>query len=141
EMRAEIARLQRDLGVTTIYVTHDQTEAMTLGDRVAVMRDGVLQQLDVPHRLYQHPANLFVAEFIGSPAMNLVGVDLERSNGGVVEAFGDNRLALEDSQALAPYVGRRVHLGVRRARVEQQTTAHDTDAAEAPRAGRSIQRR
>src|SRR5688572_21625140 len=77
-MRAEIARLQRDLSVTTIYVTHDQTEAMTLGDRVAVMRDGVLQQLDSPHRLYDRPANLFVAEFIGSPAMNLVGADIAR---------------------------------------------------------------
>ena len=66
EMRAEIARLQRDLAVTTIYVTHDQTEAMTLGDRVAVMRDGVLQQLAPPHELYREPRNLFVAEFIGS---------------------------------------------------------------------------
>src|SRR5213083_3820480 len=84
EMRAEIARLQRDLGVTTIYVTHDQTEAMTLGDRVAVMRDGVLQQLDVPHRLYQHPANLFVAEFIGSPAMNLFEATVERDGSRLV---------------------------------------------------------
>ena len=70
EMRAEIARIQRDLEVTTIYVTHDQVEAMTLGDRVAVMRDGVLQQFDVPQTLYDRPMNLFVAEFIGSPAMN-----------------------------------------------------------------------
>ena len=82
EMRAEIARLQRDLGVTTLYVTHDQVEAMTLGDRVAVLRDGLLQQLDVPAQLYQHPANLFVAEFIGSPAMNLVPVEPTTSNGG-----------------------------------------------------------
>src|SRR5439155_623462 len=78
EMRAEIARLQRDLEVTTIYVTHDQTEAMTLGDRVAVMRDGLLQQFDRPSVLYERPVNLFVAEFIGSPAMNLVGARLER---------------------------------------------------------------
>src|SRR5439155_9665448 len=72
QMRAEIARLQRELRVTTIYVTHDQSEAMTLGDRVAVMRNGRLQQLDSPPRLYDRPANLFVAEFIGSPAMNIV---------------------------------------------------------------------
>src|SRR5262249_28299875 len=77
EMRAEIARIQRDLGVTTIYVTHDQTEAMTMGDRVAVMRKGHLQQVEVPQRLYEQPANLFVAEFIGSPAMNLVEAQLE----------------------------------------------------------------
>src|ERR671929_1247096 len=82
EMRAEIARLQRDLQVTTIYVTHDQVEAMTLGDRVAVMRDGVLQQVDVPQRLYDEPANLFVAEFIGSPAINLVGAADSHEGGG-----------------------------------------------------------
>src|SRR5437773_7833140 len=76
EMRAEIARLQRELGVTTIYVTHDQVEAMTLGDRVAIMRDGVLQQVAPPQELYDRPVNLFVAEFIGPPAMNLVGPDL-----------------------------------------------------------------
>src|SRR5205809_1203498 len=125
EMRAEIARLQRDLGVTTIYVTHDQTEAMTLGDRVAVMRDGVLQQLDVPHRLYQHPANLFVAEFIGSPAMNLVGVDLERSNGRVVARFGDNWLAVDDPGAVEPFIGRRVILGVRPEHIEDAALAAD----------------
>jgi multiple sugar transport system ATP-binding protein len=82
EMRAEIARLQRDLDVTTIYVTHDQTEAMTLGDRVAVLRDGFLQQLATPQELYDVPVNLFVAEFIGSPAMNLVGADLVSVTGG-----------------------------------------------------------
>ena len=92
EMRAEIARIQRDLEVTTIYVTHDQVEAMTLGDRVAVMRDGVLQQFDVPQTLYDRPTNLFVAEFIGSPAMNLVGADLVRVDGGLAVDFGDHRL-------------------------------------------------
>ena len=79
EMRAEIARIQRDLGVTTIYVTHDQTEAMTMGDRVAVMRNGFMQQVAVPKELYDRPRNLFVAEFIGSPAMNLVLGELEPS--------------------------------------------------------------
>src|SRR5205823_11277220 len=82
QMRAEIARIQQALKVTTLYVTHDQVEAMTMGNRVAVMRDGVLQQVDTPQRLYDRPRNLFVAEFIGSPAMNLIGVDLKRSNGG-----------------------------------------------------------
>src|SRR6059058_5213885 len=113
EMRAEIARLQRELGVTTIYVTHDQVEAMTLGDRVAIMRDGVLQQFAGPQELNREPRNLFVAEFIGSPAMNLVGADLAPSNGDLVAAFGDSRLALDDSKALAPFVGKRVILGVR----------------------------
>jgi multiple sugar transport system ATP-binding protein len=115
DMRAEIARLQRDLGVTTIYVTHDQTEAMTLGDRVAVMREGVLQQVDVPQRLYETPVNLFVAEFIGSPAMNLVGADLRHSNGRLVAEFGENRLLVDDAAqpALAPFEGKRVILGVR----------------------------
>jgi multiple sugar transport system ATP-binding protein len=118
EMRAEIARLQRDLNVTTIYVTHDQTEAMTLGDRVAVMRDGLLQQLDDPHHLYDRPANLFVAEFIGSPAMNLVGADILRSDGRLVAQFGEHRLRLDDEllaarPALPAFEGRRLILGIR----------------------------
>src|SRR5215210_4968465 len=78
EMRAEIARIQRDLEVTTIYVTHDQVEAITLGDRVAVMRDGLLQQIASPQELYNRPVNLFVAEFIGSPSMNMLQATLER---------------------------------------------------------------
>jgi multiple sugar transport system ATP-binding protein len=118
EMRAEIARIQRDLGVTTIYVTHDQTEAMTLGDRVAVMRDGVLQQFDVPQLLYDGPVNLFVAEFIGSPAMNLVGADLNHDDGRLAAQFGDHRLTIDDDvlgarPALRDFVGRRVILGIR----------------------------
>src|SRR5213082_1992137 len=99
QMRAEIARLQRDLSDTTIYVTHDQSDAMTLGHRVAVMRDGFLQQVDTPQRLYDHPANLFVGEFIGSPAMNLVGADISRANGRLVAQFGDYRLAVDDQVA------------------------------------------
>jgi multiple sugar transport system ATP-binding protein len=118
EMRAEIARIQRDLEVTTIYVTHDQTEALTLGDRVAVMRDGVLQQFDVPQRLYDEPVNLFVAEFIGSPAMNLVGADLVASNGRLEAKFGENRLVVDDEivaarPALRRFEGDRVILGIR----------------------------
>jgi len=89
EMRAEISRLQRDLAVTTIYVTHDQTEAMTMGDRVAVMRKGLLQQVAAPQTLYERPANLFVAEFIGSPAMNLVEAELRREDGRLTARFGE----------------------------------------------------
>ena len=81
QMRAEIQRLQRMLGVTTIYVTHDQTEAMTMGDRIAVMRDGTLQQVDTPERVYRRPENRFVAGFIGSPAMNIVSARLARGDG------------------------------------------------------------
>jgi multiple sugar transport system ATP-binding protein len=118
EMRAEIARLQRDLGVTTIYVTHDQVEAMTLGDRVAIMRDGHLQQFDVPQKLYDEPTNLFVAEFIGSPAMNLVSAELARENGGFTARFGEHALrvpgsALQARPGLARFEGRPVILGVR----------------------------
>src|SRR5436305_9781614 len=92
QMRAEIARIQRDLGVTTIYVTHDQSEAMTLGDRVCVLRGGHLQQVDKPQALYDSPANLFVAGFIGSPAMNLVEADIVEASGGVVARFGPHEL-------------------------------------------------
>jgi multiple sugar transport system ATP-binding protein len=118
EMRAEIARLQRDLAVTTIYVTHDQTEAMTLGDRVAVMRGGFLQQVAQPQELYDRPVNLFVAGFIGSPAMNLVGADLVRANGDLCARFGPHELALgrevlEKRPALPGFVGKRVILGIR----------------------------
>jgi multiple sugar transport system ATP-binding protein len=118
EMRAEIARLQRELNVTTIYVTHDQVEAMTLGDRVAIMRDGLLQQVAKPQDLYDRPRNLFVAEFIGSPAMNLVGIDLLRSNGRFAAKIGDDTLRVDDQvlarrPSLKGFEGRRLILGVR----------------------------
>jgi multiple sugar transport system ATP-binding protein len=118
EMRAEIARIQRELNVTTIYVTHDQVEAMTLGDRVAIMRDGVLQQVAKPQELYDRPVNLFVAEFIGSPAMNLVGADLVRSDGGFAAKFGDKSVpvgerVLSSRPGLRRCEGRRLILGVR----------------------------
>jgi multiple sugar transport system ATP-binding protein len=131
EMRAEIARLQRDLGVTTLYVTHDQIEAMTLGDRVAVLRDGLLQQFDDPSELYERPVNLFVAEFIGSPAMNLVGADLRRSDGSLMAEFGQHRLRLDDSllaelPALKRFEGKRVILGVRPEDLEDATLVSGT---------------
>src|SRR4051794_5196542 len=118
EMRAEIARIQRELEVTTIYVTHDQVEAMTLGDRVAIMRDGLLQQVAKPQELYDRPRNLFVAEFIGSPALNLVSAELARSNGGFVARFGDNALQVGDAvlgrrPGLRGFEGKPVTLGVR----------------------------
>ncbi|HEY1366643.1 MAG TPA: sn-glycerol-3-phosphate ABC transporter ATP-binding protein UgpC [Gaiellaceae bacterium] len=118
QMRAEIARLQHDLGVTTIYVTHDQIEAMTMGDRVAVMRKGELQQVAAPQELYDRPVNLFVAGFIGSPAMNMVEAQLARQNGTFVAKAGSQSVALDDETlaahpALKSYDGREVVLGVR----------------------------
>ncbi len=118
QMRAEIARIQRDLKVTTIYVTHDQSEAMTLGDRVAVMRGGFLQQVDRPQVLYDRPANLFVAGFIGSPAMNMAEAELAEQNGSVVVRFGPHALPVSDEllasrPALRRYVGRQLALGIR----------------------------
>ena len=126
EMRAEILRLQRDLAVTTIYVTHDQTEAMTMGDRVAVMRKGLLQQAAAPQVLYERPANLFVAEFIGSPAMNLVEAELMADDGGLAVRFGEHALrlgrrVLAERPALAGYAGRRVILGFRPEDLEDST--------------------
>ena len=92
QMRAEILRIQKDLQVTTIYVTHDQTEAMTLGDLVAVMKKGVLQQVASPQELYAHPTNLFVGGFIGSPAMNLVEATLSSVDGATFVEFAGQRL-------------------------------------------------
>ena len=96
QTRAEIARIQKRLGVTTIYVTHDQVEAMTMGDRVAVMKKGLLQQVDTPQFIYDNPANLFVAGFIGSPPMNLCEARLVRDATGVAVLLGDQRLHLDD---------------------------------------------
>jgi multiple sugar transport system ATP-binding protein len=128
EMRAEIARIQRDLEVTTIYVTHDQVEAMTLGDRVAVMRDGVLQQFEVPQVLYDRPENLFVAEFIGSPAMNLVGADLVREDGKLLATFGEHRLEVGDEvlgarPALRRFEDKPLILGIRPEDLEDASLA------------------
>ncbi len=96
QMRADIAKLQRDLETTTIYVTHDQVEAMTMGDRVAVMNQGRLQQVDTPQRLYDNPANLFVAGFIGTPPMNLLAASVASQNGTVNVVFGGQQLPLSD---------------------------------------------
>jgi multiple sugar transport system ATP-binding protein len=118
QMRAEISRIQRRVQTTTLYVTHDQIEAMTMGDRVAVMRRGVMQQVDTPKALYNTPSNLFVAGFIGSPAMNLVEATVERHDADVKVRFGSHSLALGASALAAKpgvlaYDGRTVALGIR----------------------------
>jgi multiple sugar transport system ATP-binding protein len=118
QTRAEVARIQRELRVTTIYVTHDQTEAMTLGERVAVIRKGRLQQVAPPQTLYNQPANLFVAGFIGSPAMNMVEAELIRSDGVVSVEFAGGRLAVDEETitarpALRRYENRKVIVGIR----------------------------
>jgi multiple sugar transport system ATP-binding protein len=119
QMRAEIARIQHELAATTIYVTHDQVEAMTMGDRVAVLSRGELQQIDRPQRLYDEPVNLFVASFMGSPAMNLVEAELEqRGNGSLSVRVGNQEIELPPRatslrSALAGYAGRTVALGIR----------------------------
>jgi multiple sugar transport system ATP-binding protein len=118
QMRGEILRIQRELGVTTIYVTHDQTEAVTLGDQVAVMRRGVLQQVAAPLSLYARPTNLFVAGFIGSPAMNLVEAGFRNDDSGAHVEFAGHRLrvpaeVMAERPALAAYDGRSLILGIR----------------------------
>jgi multiple sugar transport system ATP-binding protein len=133
QMRAEISKLQRDLGVTTIYVTHDQVEAMTMGDRVAVMRKGELQQVDDPQTLYDHPDNLFVGGFIGSPAMNLLEATLASANGGMAVDVGTQRIALDESTissrpALKSYEGRQIVLGMRPEHLEDAALVGDVPA-------------
>ncbi len=143
QMRAEIAQLQRSLGTTTIYVTHDQTEAMTLGSRVAVLNQGVLQQIASPQEMYRNPANLFVAGFIGSPPMNLIDARLERSpdglagsdgSGGPQVVFGHHRLGIPaqvtaDRPGLERYLGRDIVVGIRPEHLSDAALRHDADAA------------
>jgi multiple sugar transport system ATP-binding protein len=126
QMRADIKKIQSDLGTTTIYVTHDQVEAMTMGDRVAVMRKGELQQVAAPEELYDRPVNLFVGGFIGSPAMNMIEVTLERSNGALEAVTPGTRLTLgeltlEQHPALRTFEGRQLILGVRPEDLEDAT--------------------
>ncbi len=130
-MRASLAQLHERLKVTTVYVTHDQVEAMTLGDRVCVLRDGLLQQVDTPQNLFDRPVNLFVAGFIGSPAMNLVTAHLSIEDGAPAVSFGGHRLsipaaAVDARPGLAQYAGRDVILGVRPSDFEE---AHLADAS------------
>jgi multiple sugar transport system ATP-binding protein len=118
QMRGEISRIQRQLEVTTVYVTHDQIEAMTMGDRVAVLRRGLLQQFDAPQRLYERPANLFVASFIGSPAMNILEGSLERYGDNLVCRVGAATFTLpaeltNERPALASNLGKPIAVGIR----------------------------
>ena len=120
QMRADISKLQRELGTTTIYVTHDQVEAMTMGDRVAVMNAGVLQQVDTPQRLYEQPSNLFVAGFIGTPAMNLIEADVTVEGDAVTIAIGRQELPVAEGglkryPGIRGVGGRRVVVGLRAA--------------------------
>jgi len=130
QMRSEIARIQHDLGVTTIYVTHDQVEAMTMGDRVAVIRKGELQQVDTPQTLYDHPNNLFVAGFIGSPAMNLLEATVGGSDGSLVVELGDARLPIPDDVVsqrprLRGFSGQQIVLGIRPEDMEDASLVSD----------------
>jgi multiple sugar transport system ATP-binding protein len=138
QMRAEIARIQHDVDVTTIYVTHDQVEAMTMGDRVAVMRKGELQQMAEPQKLYDSPKNLFVASFIGSPSMNIFEATVERRGEGLAVKLGDQELPVPGDvarrhPALAGYVGRTLAVGIR--------PEHGEDAAVAKNGGARLRGR
>ena len=124
QMRAELARLHERLRTTTVYVTHDQVEAMTLGDRVAVLRDGLLQQVDTPQRLFARPVNLFVAAFVGSPPMNLVEGTVE---GGAV-SFAGFRLPLGERTNLSGHEGRNVIVGIRPSDLEDADVWAASDA-------------
>ena len=114
-MRSEIARLHRRLDTTFVYVTHDQTEAMTMGDRIVVMKDGIIQQYDTPKVLYDTPVNLFVAGFIGSPQMNFLDVQIVAEGGKLFAVLGQDKLEIPafKHEALQPYVGKSVIMGVR----------------------------
>ena len=116
EMRSEIAKLHNKLGTTFVYVTHDQMEAMTMGDRIVVMKDGYLHQADTPHNLYSFPVNKFVAGFIGSPQMNFLDVTIQKDGEQLFFEFNGTRLDIpreKDPEKLMPYVGKEVTLGIR----------------------------
>lgn len=117
QMRTEISKLHKKLETTFIYVTHDQTEAMTMGSRIVVMKDGVIQQVDTPQKIYDHPANIFVAGFIGSPQMNFIDAKVEEKGGNVILAFEEDSVVLpEDKAAIVKkggYVGKEVIMGIR----------------------------
>jgi multiple sugar transport system ATP-binding protein len=138
QMRTEIAKLHNRIGTTTIYVTHDQTEAMTMADRIVVLKDGVVQQVDHPQDMYDHPKNVFVAGFIGSPAMNFIRAKLEKENGGYVATFGNTRLPLskqaieeakEKGRELDKYANEEVVLGIRPEHIEDAEVADDIDTS------------
>ena len=146
QTRAEIASLQRQLGTTTIYVTHDQIEAMTMGDRVAVMREGRLQQVDQPEVLYAEPANLFVAAFIGSPSMNLLEGTVTVDGSAAIVSLGQQSLTvpasvLADRPALRGYDGREIVVGIRPEHLGDGSTPVDGGAADGNRLRGSVELR
>ena len=114
-MRTEIKKLHNKLKTTFIYVTHDQVEAMTMGTRIVVMKDGFVQQIDTPSNLYNNPCNKFVAGFIGSPQMNFIDVTIEKKESGVYAVFGDQTIKIPEGKAavLADYIGKEVVMGIR----------------------------
>ncbi|MFV0306301.1 MAG: ABC transporter ATP-binding protein [Desertimonas sp.] len=133
QMRAEIARLQRELGVTTFYVTHDQVEAMTMGDRVAVIKAGFLQQVDTPQNLYDRPVNVFVGAFIGSPSMNLFDAELAVHDGGATLTIGSQQIEVgadifDQRPALRGYDGQHIVVGIRPEDFEDASLTTDTPA-------------
>ena len=135
QMRTEITKLHQRLQTTFIYVTHDQTEAMTMASRIVVMKDGVVQQVDTPQNLYDFPANEFVAGFIGSPQMNFFDVRLKRENNEVVAYFGDNKIVVPQGKVSKfvdeSYVGREVVMGIRPENIhdDEMFLANAADAA------------
>ena len=131
QMRAELGQLHTQLKTTTLYVTHDQVEAMTMGDRVAVIRKGVLQQIDTPREIYLYPKNIFVAGFIGSPAMNFVYADIKTSTKGMTLIFGNDKvLAKEAPEALKEYEGKEIVLGIRPEAFEDSVYANKKEFTE-----------
>jgi multiple sugar transport system ATP-binding protein len=135
QMRAQITELQREVGVTTFYVTHDQVEAMTMADRVAVINRGILQQVDTPQKMYDQPDNLFVAAFIGSPSMNLMEGQLDQDGDNYLMRLGSQSLGMPHQSVakhpqLAEYVGRKVTIGVRPEEFEDAAVQPDFPAAQ-----------
>ena len=131
QMRAELGQLHSQLETTTLYVTHDQVEAMTMGDRVAVIRKGVLQQIDTPREIYLYPKNIFVAGFIGSPAMNFVYADIKTSTKGMTLIFGNDKILAKDApEALKEFEGKEIVLGIRPEAFEDSVYANKKEFTE-----------
>ena len=131
QMRAELGQLHTQLQTTTLYVTHDQVEAMTMGDRVAVIRKGVLQQIDTPREIYLYPKNIFVAGFIGSPSMNFVYATVEISSKGASLTFGEDQIFVKDPpESLKDYEGKEIVLGVRPEAFEDSVYANKKEFSE-----------
>ena len=131
QMRAELGQLHTQLQTTTLYVTHDQVEAMTMGDRVAVIRKGILQQIDTPREIYLYPKNIFVAGFIGSPSMNFVYATVETSSKGSSLTFGEDKIFVKDApESLKEYEGKEIVLGIRPEAFEDSVYANKKEFSE-----------